>query len=121
MRGLVVGVLALVLAGSGAGAAAPGRVYGVVLVDPGYPVCAAGNPCTRPAARVLLAFSRRSRVVRLVRTSGEGAYSARLPAGVYTVRPRPASPLGRGLEPRRIGVRAGRARRVDFRLDLGIR
>ena len=52
----------LFLVGAGSSSSGSG-VRGTVLLDPGYPTCQPGTPCTRPAADVLLRFWRDGRVV----------------------------------------------------------
>jgi len=87
------------------------------------PVCVAGQPCSEPAKNVTLVFVRNGRVARRTKTNDQGRYRAALAPGVYAVRlttgQRPR--IGRGLEPARARVAAGRFRRVDFSIDTGIR
>jgi hypothetical protein len=116
----IVAVLLLVLflllaAGSGAGSGSGLR--GTVLLDPGYPVCKVGTPCTRPAAHALLRFWRRGLVVAHTRTDGSGRYRIALRPRTYTV----TSGNGGVLKPARVTVPTARYRRVTFKLDTGIR
>jgi hypothetical protein len=122
MKFLVAGVIgvALVLAVA-AFAATTGNsrssgLHGVVRIDPGTPVCKVGQPCTRPAARVWLVFSRRGKTVARTRTGRDGAYRVALSPGTYNV----ISPRTR-LEPTRVAVASGRYKRVVFKLDIGLR
>jgi hypothetical protein len=111
--------LALVLSVTTAGGASRSGLHGVVLIDPAYPVCKVGVPCTRTAKHVWLVFSRRGHTTR-TRTGDDGRYRITLSPGTYAV----ASPnhlAGRGLTPGRVTVRTGVYRRVPFRLDVGIR
>jgi hypothetical protein len=108
------------MAASATSARVPARsgLRGTVRIDPGYPVCRVGSSCTRPAAHVWLAFSRRGKVVARVRTSDTGSYQIRLAPGTYDVS---SPPSRRQLTPHRVVVRRGYVRRVDFSLDIGIR
>ena len=106
----------LVLLGAGSSSSGSG-VRGTVLLDPGYPTCQPGTPCTRPAADVLLRFWRDGRVVARTRTDASGRYRIALHPRTYRV----SSTSGAVLEPTRVTVPTGRYRRVTFRLDTGIR
>src|SRR4051812_26727102 len=94
-------------------------LHGVVMRGPTTPVCRVGVPCSEPAPGVVLVFSRAGSVVARVRSGDGGRYSLRLRAGTYDVRLTKQPAIGRGLEPRRIVVRAGK--RIDFQVDTGIR
>jgi len=88
---------------------------GIVTIGPVTPVCRVGAPCDRPAARVVLTFSSRRRVVR-VSTDGGGRYVVRLEPGSYAV----SSSAGMRISPSAVVVRAPAGRR-DFAIDTGIR
>jgi Carboxypeptidase regulatory-like domain len=118
LRPLVVAALAL--AAASAPAATGSGLHGRVLIDPATPVCRAGTDCTAPAKGVRLRFSRQGRLVATARTDSSGRYRVTLRPGTYAVAVARQA-VGRGLEPRRVIVRAGRYRRVDFSLDIGIR
>jgi hypothetical protein len=105
-------LLALVLAASG--------VHGVVTRGPTSPVCQIGKPCTEPAVGTVLVFGHTGRIAARVRAGAGGRYTVRLKAGVYAVRVSPPQRIGR-LMPREVQVRAGLNRRVDFKVDTGIR
>jgi hypothetical protein len=94
---------------------------GVVVRGPIAPVCVAEDPCTAPARNVTLLFSRNARIVGRTVTDDAGRYRVRLPAGVYAVRRPGSMGIGRGIEPNRARVYAGRFSRVDFSIDTGIR
>lgn len=111
--------LALALPAVAASGATGSGLRGVVLIDPGYPVCPVNKPCTRPAQHVWLVFSRSDRVVTRTRTGDDGSYRVRLKPGTYTVRS-PSQGRLRQLQPTRVAVTAGRYRRVVFKLDIGI-
>jgi hypothetical protein len=115
--------LALVIvAGAGAQTTAlSSGLRGVLVRGPIAPVCVAEEPCTEPARNVTLLFSRNSRVVGRAVTDTAGRYRVRLPAGVYAVRRPGSMGIGRGIEPNRARVYAGRFSRVDFSIDTGIR
>jgi hypothetical protein len=122
---VVISALSLalvVVAGAGAQTTAlSSGLRGVVVRGPIAPVCVAEQPCTEPARNITLLFSRNSRVVGRAVTDTAGRYRVRLSAGVYAVR-RPGSVgIGRGIEPNRARVYAGRFVRVDFSIDTGIR
>ena len=111
--------LALVLSVAVASGASHSGLHGVVLIDPAYPVCKVGVPCTRPAKNVWLVFLRSGHTAR-TRTGDDGRYRITLPAGTYAVTS-PNHAAGRGLTPARVSVRTGVYRRIAFRLDVGIR
>jgi hypothetical protein len=109
--------LALILATSAS--AARSGLRGLVVLSPSRPVCVDDDPCTRPAARVVLAFSRHGRVVARVRTDADGRYRVRLPAGVFRVTA-PDYRVGTGVTPRNVRVPDSRTARVDLQIDTGI-
>ena len=119
MRIVTSTALALVLSVAVASGASRSGLHGVVLIDPAYPVCKVGLPCTRPAKNVWLVFLRHGHTAR-TRTGDDGRYRIALPAGAYTVTS-PNHLAGRGLTPGRVMVRTSVYRRVSFRLDVGIR
>jgi hypothetical protein len=99
-----------------------GTLTGVVMRGPITPVCVAEQPCDAPAKGVMLLFSRNDRILGRVVTDGEGRYRLRLAPGMYTVRRAAAgSGLDRKLDPNHVRVYGGRASRVDFFIDTGIR
>jgi hypothetical protein len=113
---LLLLLVLFVLLGAGGSGSASG-LRGKVLLDPGYPVCKVGTPCTRPAANALLRFWRHGRVVAHTRSDAGGSYRIALRPGTYRV----TSTNGTVLKPFRTTVATGRYRRVTFRLDTGIR
>jgi len=94
-------------------------LHGVVTLGPTRPVCADGVSCTKPAAHVELVFRRGTSTPVRVRTDAQGRYAVRLRRGTYSVAVSPAPRIGSGLQPRTVALRA--PRRLDFRLDTGIR
>jgi len=104
------------LLGAGSGVSRSG-LRGTVLLDPGYPTCQVGTPCTRPAPHALLTFWRHGRVIAHTHTDGKGRYGIALRPRTYRV----SSTSGAVLKPTRVTVRTNRYRRVTFRLDIGIR
>jgi hypothetical protein len=113
--------LAAFVAVTSAGAAtSPSGLRGLVTRGPIAPICVAEQPCDGPAKNVTLVFSRNGRVVR-ARTNEQGRYRVALAPGLYAVRLAVRQTVGRGLEPSRARVVAGRFRRVDFSFDTGIR
>jgi hypothetical protein len=110
-------VVVLALAAGPAGATSPSGLRGTVLLDPAYPVCKLGTPCTRPAAHVRLRFWRQGRVVAQTRSDSRGRYRIALRPRIYAV----TSGSGGVLNPSRVAVATGSYRRVTFRVDTGIR
>jgi hypothetical protein len=118
----VLAVLAAAVAASSAGAATTSSgLRGLVTRGPIVPVCAVEQPCDGPAKNVTLAFVRNGRVVRRTTTNQLGRYRVALAPGLYAVRLQVNQRIGRGLQPTRARVVAGRFRRVDFSIDTGIR
>lgn len=105
----------------GFGAARATGLHGRVLIDPAMPVCRVGEPCSRPAKDLELAFLRNGRVVATTSTDDQGRYRIALPAGRYAVRPHVQHGLRTALEPAGARVPHGRYARRDFTLDIGIR
>jgi hypothetical protein len=95
--------------------AALALLHGVVTIGPVTPVCRAGVPCSKPAASVVLTFSRGTQVVR-AKTRADGSYTVRLTPGTYTV----AASAGMRISPSRVVARSGR-HAVSFAIDTGIR
>jgi hypothetical protein len=98
-----------------------GRLDGAVTRGPTTPVCRAGTPCSKPASGTRLAFQRNGGAVTSIVVAKDGSYSVSLAPGVYTVTVSPQAPVGRGIDPGTVKVIAGHRRRVDFRIDTGIR
>jgi hypothetical protein len=119
MKFLVTALVALALAASAAGGAVRSGLKGVVLIDPAFPVCRVGVPCTKPARYVRMSFSRQGRVVASTRTGADGSYRITLKPGTYVVAA-PKQRVGSQLDPHRVAVCTGRYRRVVFKLDIGI-
>jgi hypothetical protein len=90
------------------------------MLSPVRPVCIENDPCTKPAAGYLLAFSANGRVVRRATTRADGSYRLVLPRGWYSVSFTPRQPT-RMIAPRAVRVVAGRITRVDFEIDTGLR
>jgi hypothetical protein len=117
------GVFVVVLAAvaPAAGSRPTGGLYGVASRAPTSPVCRAEEPCSEPAADVVLLFTRSGGVVARARTDDAGRYRVRLPAGTYRVRLTTRPAPGSGLEPRQVRAPQGRFGHVDFTIDTGIR
>jgi hypothetical protein len=92
---------------------------GLVTLSPTRPVCIEGQPCTKPAAHVLVVFRRDGVVVRRVTTGARGWYKVLLRPGIYTV-VAPRYVIGSGVTPRTVRVWKGRVARVDLEIDTGI-
>lgn len=93
-------------------------VHGTVMRGPTKPACEFGQPCSAPAAGVLLVFNGQG-LTRRVRTDARGRYSVKLPRGTYHVRVSPVPRIGRGIEPPTLVVYGPRS--ADFLIDTGIR
>ena len=121
MKIVAVAALTFVLFGAAAGGARSGSgLRGQLLIEPGYPVCRANVPCTRPGAHVVLVFARYGRLAKRTETSEDGTFRIALPPGAYRVSA-PGNSRLRELDPSRIVVPKARYRRQDFKLDIGIR
>ena len=115
---LVALVALTALPGASAGAQGSG-LYGTATLTPTRPVCIEGRPCGKPAAGLVLRFSRNGRIVARVTTSSTGFYRAHLSRGSYAVSIAPGSQR-RGITPRTVRVVAGHQTRVDFEIDTGL-
>ena len=111
---------ALAACGGGVASSASGGLFGKVVISPATPVCRVGESCTKPAAHLLLVFTRPGTRAQ-TRTHADGTYRIALSPGRYSVRPSPQTGIGRGLEPRTALVPRARYARVNFSLDTGIR
>ena len=112
--------VALVLASVGTAhvaAATVTGVRGVVLRGPIHPVCAAEQPCTAPAKKVVLHFVGRY-TSGWVKTDLRGRYLIALAPGSYTVKI-PSAKFG--YRPRAATVRAHRTSVLNITIDTGIR
>ena len=88
---------------------------GTVTIGPLTPVCRVGVPCSKPAASVVLSFTRGARAFRTT-TRADGSYTLRLPPGVYRV----TASAGMRISPAQITARSG-GQRQAFSIDTGIR
>ena len=91
-------------------------LHGLVTIGPTTPVCRAGEPCSKPAAKVMLTFSRPGRVVRVV-TDVYGHYRVKIAAGTWSVR----ASAGMSIRPVRIVVPQAPSATRNFAIDTGIR
>jgi hypothetical protein len=94
---------------------AAGILWGSVTIGPITPVCQAGTPCSGPAKRATLTFSRPGRVVS-TKTDSAGHYRLTLPVGAWSVR----TNVGMRMTPTSVAVRTG-THHVNFSVDTGIR
>ena len=118
---LVAAVLALLLPATGLVAATtPSGLRGTVVCSPSRPVCVEDAPCTKPAAGLVLVFSRAGAVVARTTTRADGSYRVPLRPGAYTVRAPAAPRVGAGVKPRLVRVPKDRFARVDFVVDTGL-
>jgi hypothetical protein len=113
---LLLVLIPVLLAGCGGGSSSSeggGVLFGTVSGGPGGACPSQESPCSIPASRVTLHFTRGS--LSIVATTGaNGHYRVRLPAGRYSVE---GPQL---LKPRHVEVSAGDSRRVDFSVDTKI-
>jgi hypothetical protein len=86
---------------------------------PTMPVCRSGEPCSAPAAQIVLVF-RRSGVAVRTRTETQGRYRVTLAAGTWQVS-LVRRGIGTAIEPERVRAVPGRMRTVDLSIDTGIR
>jgi hypothetical protein len=106
--------------GGGSSATATGAgLRGTVIRGPTSPVCRTGQSCSKPAAKALLLLTRSGRPAVRVRTDAHGRYRASLEPGTYRVTILRRE--GMSIAPPTALVAAGRTRRLDFRIDTGIR
>src|SRR5438093_9413146 len=92
-----------------------GVLWGSVTIGPTTPVCRVGTPCSGPAKRATLTFSRPGRVVS-TKTDALGHYRLTLPSGTWSVR----TNVGMRIAPTTVIVRPG-THRMNFDIDTGIR
>jgi hypothetical protein len=92
-----------------------GVLWGSVTIGPITPVCRVGTPCSGPAKRATLTFSKPGRVL-WTKTDSLGRYRLSLPVGTWSVR----ASVGMRLTPMTVVVRAG-THRTNFDIDTGIR
>jgi hypothetical protein len=118
---LVALAVAAVTAATAEGAANRGTIAVVATRGPITPVCAIEVPCDGPATGVRLLVRRGGVVMRRAVTNDEGRARLAVQPGRYVV----TASYGELLRPRvqsvSIRVRAGRATRVRFAFDTGIR
>ena len=113
---LLLGLASLIVLPATSAAPASG-VFGFATLLNSRPVCVEGRPCDRPAAGLVLRFSREGRVVGRATTDRAGYYAVRLPRGVYAVSIAPGYQR-RGITPRTVRILQGTRARVDFEIDL---
>jgi hypothetical protein len=92
-----------------------GVLWGSVTIGPITPVCRVGTPCSGPAKRATLMFSKPGRVL-WTKTDSLGRYRLSLPVGTWSVR----ASVGMRVEPMTVVVRAG-THRENFSIDTGLR
>ena len=92
-----------------------GVLWGSVSIGPITPVCRVGTPCSGPAKRATLTFSRLGRVVT-TKTDSAGRYRLTLAVGTWSVR----ANVGMRMTPTTVVVRAG-THRENLAVDTGLR
>ncbi len=92
---------------------------GLVTLSPTRPVCIEEQPCSKPAAGVVLVFRRDGGLVTRVTTRPDGTYRVLLRPGRYTV-VTPRYRVGSGITPHTVRVPRGRVAHIDFEIDTGI-
>ncbi|HST15330.1 MAG TPA: hypothetical protein VLJ44_10830 [Gaiellaceae bacterium] len=91
-------------------------LHGTVRIEPTRPVCRQGVPCAKPAAHLLLSFSR-GQVHVQARTDTLGRYRVRLAPGTWTL----STGVGIRPAPIRFVVPHAASAKRDFSIDTGIR
>jgi hypothetical protein len=91
-------------------------LHGTARMGPTTPICRAGTPCGKPAARVLLTFTHGSSHVR-VRTDRLGRYRVRLVPGRWTLQ----TTVGMRLKTVTFAVPRAASATRNFTIDTGIR
>ncbi len=107
---------ALVVAAAAPASVTKSGVYGKVSRGPITPVCAAGQPCSAPAANVVLRFTRAG-VTTTTRTTSDGNYRVRLAPGTYAV----GAATGARIAPNIVRIRSAHFAHVNLAIDTGIR
>jgi hypothetical protein len=114
----VVAALALVwVAGASSQGSVTGGLRGLVTIGPTTPVCRAGEPCSKPATGVVLAFTHGMRRVSTRTDRTTGRYRVLLPAGVWSVR----ASAGMRISPAMVNIASTRVTARNFLIDTGIR
>jgi hypothetical protein len=80
-----------------------------------------GTSCTRPAAGIVLVFSRYANDVVTAKTDKSGHYRVALTPGRYGVSTKGRRAGGQTLKPGSVAVPSGSFARLDLRYDVGIR
>jgi hypothetical protein len=114
---LVVAVLAPIEAASES--ATGSGLRGLVTLSPTRPVCLEEQPCSKPAAGVVLVFRRDGGLVTRITTRADGTYRVMLRPGRYAVSA-PRYRFGSGVTPKMVRVPRGRVAHLDFEIDTGI-
>jgi hypothetical protein len=91
-------------------------LHGTVRIGPTTPVCQAGIPCDKAAARVTLAFTRLGHTVRAT-TDAAGHYRVGLAAGTWRVH----ASAGMRITPALFVVPRATSATRNFAIDTGIR
>lgn len=113
---LLLGLAALIVLPATSAAPTAGA-HGFATLLNSRPVCVEDRPCSRPAAGLVLRFSREGRIVGRATTDRAGYYAVRLPRGVYAVSIAPGYQR-RGITPRTVRILPGTRARVDFEIDM---
>jgi hypothetical protein len=116
---LAVCVLAAV-SGTAAGSTRSAVLHGTVLLAPATPVCMPRVPCMKPAAGVVLAFTRAGFVRARATTASDGSYRVTLAPGTYAVKATRPGGVTR-VKPATLTLAPKQVRRLTFYLDTGIR
>ena len=92
---------------------------GLVTLSPTRPVCLEDQPCSKPAAGVVLVFRSVGGSATRVTTRADGTYRVLLRPGRYEV-VTPRYRFGSGIRPQAVRVPRGRVAHLDFEIDTGI-
>jgi hypothetical protein len=91
-------------------------LHGTVRIGPTSPVCQADQPCTKPAAHVVLTFRRGAAHLRAT-TDVYGRYRVKLAPGAWSVR----ASTGMAIRPAAFWVPRAVSAKRNFTIDTGIR
>jgi hypothetical protein len=105
---------------SGGPPASPAGIFGSVTASPACPVERAEAPCSPRPWIGSIRVTDGSGTSLVVRTDAGGAYRLALAPGTYEVEPITTGPLPTA-SPTTVVVIAGSMRRLDLRVDTGIR
>jgi hypothetical protein len=111
----------MLLATIAAVAALASGVSGRAVIDPAFPVCTVGTPCSAPDRHEVIVFWRGTRQAATATTGVDGSFRVPLPPGLYTITLPRRNGARVTMTPAQLRVPRGRFVRVVLRVDVGIR